>query len=83
MFEEKLQDIKERPEKHHHNFEELQTCCIINEALSLALLDAHERQRCDVVSGPIMYFRHVLLVRERECKKLIQVSLGLSHDCRF
>jgi hypothetical protein len=59
--EEKLQDIKEHPEKHHHTFEALQACCIVDGALSLALLDAHGKyaalgfnggQRCDVVSGP-------------------------------
>jgi hypothetical protein len=59
--EEKLKEIKERPERHRHTFEELQHCCFQGGALDLRLMDAHEQyaqtgtnggRRCDVTSVP-------------------------------
>lgn len=60
--EEKLQDIKDYPEKHRHNFEELRECCTtVDEALDLSLMDAHSiyapvgkngGRNCDVTEGP-------------------------------
>lgn len=57
-FEDHLKDIKEHPESHAHEFTGLTECCMVNGALSLALMDAHPKlgenggQKCDVTSGP-------------------------------
>ena len=57
----KIKDIKEHPEKHKHDFGGLQSCCFIDGALDLMVMDAHETyasqgtnggRRCDVRSGP-------------------------------
>jgi hypothetical protein len=59
--EDVLKDIKEHPENHRHNFNGLQTCCIIDGALDMLLIEAHQEfaglgtnggQTCDVISGP-------------------------------
>lgn len=58
--EEILQEIKDYPEKHHHDFEGLQRCCFIDGALDLEVMQAHSTVnlginggvRCDVTSGP-------------------------------
>jgi len=57
----KLKDIQEHPERHHHDFSGLTSCCMVEGALDLRVQDAHERyaslgtnggQSCDVTSGP-------------------------------
>jgi hypothetical protein len=60
--EERLQEIKEHPEKHrHHDLHALTACCISNGAIDTMLFEAHERyapvgknggRNCDVISGP-------------------------------
>lgn len=56
-----LKDIQEHPERHRHDFNGLQSCCIINGALSTLLMEAHKEHanfginagiRCDVSEGP-------------------------------
>ena len=54
-----LQDIRERPERHRHDFDGLQRCCMVNGAASLRIMEAHEGltgsnggSRCDVSGGP-------------------------------
>ena len=57
----KLKDIREHPEKHRHDFGELQSCCVIDGVLDTAVMEAHSvyasqgtngGRRCDVSSGP-------------------------------
>lgn len=57
--EEKAQDIREHPERHRHNFEDLTKCCFVDGALDLSLMQMHEQHvgrnggvRCDVTEGP-------------------------------
>lgn len=56
--EEKLREIKERPELHRHkDMNDLTACCVTKDgAISIALLEAHEGtqggRRCDVATGP-------------------------------
>lgn len=59
QYEAKLKDLKEHPEKHHHDWNQLHACCMIDGALDLSLVDAHREfsdprsnGSCDVVSGP-------------------------------
>ena len=58
ILEERLQDIKDHPEKHRHSWEGLQACCITDGAFNGALMVAHEGligsngARCDVSEGP-------------------------------
>lgn len=56
-----LQDIREHPENHRHDFDGLHRCCTIDGAYDLRLVEAHEvyasfgtngGRRCDVRSGP-------------------------------
>ncbi|MBI3957024.1 MAG: hypothetical protein HY340_03465 [Candidatus Kerfeldbacteria bacterium] len=54
-----LRDIREHPERHQHNdIDQLTRCCSIDNAVDLALWDAHEgivdgpNRGCDVKSGP-------------------------------
>ena len=55
-----LEDIKVNPHKHKHpNLNALHACCIIDGAMDLEVLDAHEGIHgynggvgCDVSSGP-------------------------------
>lgn len=60
-YEEKVQEIKEHPERHRHNFDDLHRCCFHDGAVDLGLMEAHQKYaslgtnggvRCDVVSGP-------------------------------
>jgi hypothetical protein len=57
----RLEDIKTHPERHHHSYEALTLCCMVNGAIDMALSDAHEEyaslgtnggRRCDVTRGP-------------------------------
>lgn len=54
----KLKDIQERPERHHHDFFDLQACCVVNGSFDPLLMEAHPAlgrnggQKCDVTSGP-------------------------------
>jgi len=60
--DQKLQDIRDHPERHrHHSFEDLHRCCFVDGAIDLSLIDAHSQfinigenggHRCDVTSGP-------------------------------
>lgn len=56
--QEKLRDIREHPERHRHDFFALQSCCMVDGALSALLMDAHPAlgrnggQKCDVTEGP-------------------------------
>ena len=54
-----LRDIREHPENHRHTFDGLTTCCMINGAIDISIMDAHEGilgqnggRKCDVTSGP-------------------------------
>lgn len=60
LCEEKLNDIKEHPECHRHDFDALAQCSMVNGALDIVLVDAHARyarvgtnggRACDVTSG--------------------------------
>lgn len=58
----RIQDIKDHPEKHHHeDLNSLNRCCMVGDALDMALAEAHEEyapvgynggRACDVRSGP-------------------------------
>lgn len=57
----RLHDVENRPDKHHHNFRGLTDCCSIKGIMDLELVDAHSTYaslginggvRCDVTSGP-------------------------------
>ena len=55
----RLDDIRDRPWRHQHSFDELQTCCFVDGGIDTGLLAAHERVvpggsrgKCDVVDGP-------------------------------
>lgn len=58
--DEKLKDIRLRPNRHQHDFEELQECCRIRGVIDVNLMDEHEKvfgktnggRRCDVTKGP-------------------------------
>ena len=56
--EEVLRDIREHPENHRHTFEALTACCMVNGAIDLSIMDAHEgivkgiNRNCDVTTGP-------------------------------
>ncbi len=57
-----LQELKENPERHLHiDLQGLHSCCFIDGAIDIALIDAHSQYidmgtnggvRCDVISGP-------------------------------
>lgn len=58
---EKLADIKKHPENHKHDFNDLQTCCLIDGAIDLSIMDAHSKYvdlgtnggvKCDTTGGP-------------------------------
>lgn len=55
---EKLKDIQEHPEKHLHDFNSLTTCCMVDGAFAIRLMDAHaglagwNGSKCDVKEGP-------------------------------
>jgi hypothetical protein len=55
---EKLDDIRNNPQAHLRNFEDLIACLFVNNAIDSELLDAHPElgrnggQKCDVVEGP-------------------------------
>jgi len=54
----KLRDIEEHPERHHHDFDGLQRCCMILGALDTLVAESHPAlgmnggRKCDVVRGP-------------------------------
>ena len=57
--DEKLADIRQNPDKHRHDFDDLRACCMVNGALSLDLIDAHSGLLgsnggvlCDTLEGP-------------------------------
>lgn len=59
--EEKLEDLKKNPQNHRHDYNGLVSCCMINGAIDLSLMDAHSQYvdmgtnggvRCDTSSGP-------------------------------
>lgn len=56
--DEKLKDVREHPERHRHEFPELQSCCMVNGAIDLMLMEEHPAlgynggQKCDVTWGP-------------------------------
>lgn len=53
-----MEDIKNHPEKHKHDFISLQMCCTVDGAVDLALMEAHPAlgwnggTKCDVSEGP-------------------------------
>lgn len=60
-FADVMQDIRNHPENHLHDFNELHKCCMVGGALDLSLLDAHGEHlnlgtnggtKCDVLEGP-------------------------------
>lgn len=57
----KIEDIKNHPERHKHDFEGLQQCCMVDGALDCQIMDLHSQYvdmgtnggtRCDVTKGP-------------------------------
>ena len=59
--EEKLFDIVTNPKAHRHSYNALITCCMVDGALDLSLIEAHGQHvdlgtnggvKCDVVEGP-------------------------------
>lgn len=56
--EERMADILNHPENHHHDFRELMICCMVDGAVNPLLMDAHPAigynggQKCDVMKGP-------------------------------
>lgn len=40
--EERLEDIRKHPDKHRHGVEGLPECCLVNGALDITLLEAHQ-----------------------------------------
>jgi len=58
---EKLKDIEEHPDRHHHSWKDLQACCMVDGAISFQIMDAHPKMigsggnggnTCDVTEGP-------------------------------
>ena len=56
---EKLNHIRDNPENHQHNFDDLIRCCTVNGVIDPELMEEHRKiipQRnpggCDVISGP-------------------------------
>lgn len=56
-----IQDIKDHPENHKHDFAGLQQCCFINGAIDCSVMEAHSKYvdlgtnggvKCDTTSGP-------------------------------
>ena len=55
-----LADIKKNPDKHRHDYSGLMRCCMVDGAMDLSLVEAHEglvegefrTSRCDVTKGP-------------------------------
>ena len=56
--EARLQNIKDHPENHQHDFSGLTSCCMVNGAFDPLLMEAHPElgrnggQKCDVTEGP-------------------------------
>ena len=59
--QEMVEDIKQHPEKHHHDFVGLERRCLIEGAMDLRVMEAHSKyaptgsnglSKCDVTSGP-------------------------------
>ena len=57
----KVEDVRAHPERHRHDFNGLQRCCIVDGILDTRIMDAHEThastgsnggRRCDVTRGP-------------------------------
>lgn len=57
----KIEDIKNRPENHKHDFSALQSCCMIDGIFDTLVMQAHSDfvsmgtnggVKCDVTSGP-------------------------------
>jgi len=60
-IQKRIEDIKANPEKHKHDFNGLQQCCMIDGVLVLQIMDAHSKYvslgsnggtKCDVTKGP-------------------------------
>jgi hypothetical protein len=55
-----IQDIKDHPENHKHDFSGLNRCCIIDGVMDCSVMEAHQElmkgefktSRCDVTRGP-------------------------------
>lgn len=61
ISEQLVQQIKLYPEKHKHDMNELIACCMVDGAVDLSLMEAHQKYvnlgtnggvKCDVVKGP-------------------------------
>lgn len=55
--EERIRDVRAHPERHRHrDMNDLTACCMVDGAISIAILEAHEGtqggRRCDVQTGP-------------------------------
>ena len=55
---ERLEDIKNNPQNHRHDFDGLIQCCLVDGAIDYQIIDAHPAigynggQKCDVFEGP-------------------------------
>jgi hypothetical protein len=59
--EEKIDDIRQHPDQHQHDYAGLVRCSMINGAIDVAVMEAHAQYvnigtnggaRCDVTEGP-------------------------------
>jgi len=63
--EEVLKDIKENPERHHHDFDGLNRCCFVDGAIDFSLMEAHSQYAPLGTNGgcPVRRTRRTLLLR--------------------
>jgi hypothetical protein len=59
--DEKLKDMREHPGRHHHTYDDLMECCIVDGYVDLYLVESHGILcntnvrgwgTCDVIKGP-------------------------------
>jgi hypothetical protein len=57
----RLENIKQHPEDHHHDYDRLLSCCMVDGALDTLLMQAHQDyapigynggKACDTTDGP-------------------------------
>jgi hypothetical protein len=52
-FQDKLKDIKSHPENHRHTFDALTSCCMVDGAVDLELMDAHSKYAPVGINGGV------------------------------